>query len=424
MFVDEVTLKIEAGTGGNGCNGFRREKGVPFGGPAGGNGGRGANIIFEVDEGLRTLLDLRYNKLIKGKRGDHGLGKSKHGRSAKDTILKVPPGTVVKDADTGYIVADLTNHGEQVIVAHGGRGGRGNKAFATNANPAPNFAENGEPGEIKNLSVELKLLADVGLVGLPSVGKSTLLSIISASKPKIAAYHFTTLTPNLGVVKTKDNRSYVVADLPGLIKGASLGDGLGDQFLRHIERTKIIAHIIDMGASEGRDPIEDYKIINKELKDFNPAILDKLQTVIANKMDLPEAEANLKKFKKAYPDVEVLPISAIKKEGIDPVIIRLADLLDEIPKTDLYEEEQFESYMLYKFEEKQPFIIEQEDDTWIITGDEIEKLFKMTQFSTIEGQLRFAKKLSQYGINAKLDELGAKLGDTVKILDFEFEYRS
>ena len=264
MFIDEVVLKVIGGQGGNGCTSFRREKYIPMGGPNGGNGGRGSDIIFKVDEGLRTLIDLRYQKTIKGKRGTHGEGSDRNGRGAEDIVIKVPPGTTVTDIGTGLIIADLTKNGEEAIIAKGGRGGRGNKAFATHANPAPEISEYGEPGEEREVKVELKLLADVGLVGMPSVGKSTFLSVISASKPKIAAYHFTTLSPNLGVVKTKDGRSFVVADLPGLIEGASLGEGLGDQFLKHIERTRVIAHIIDMSGFEGRDPYEDYKIINKE----------------------------------------------------------------------------------------------------------------------------------------------------------------
>ena len=264
MFIDEVKLDLIAGTGGDGCLAFRREKYIEMGGPYGGNGGKGSSIIFEVDEGLNTLIDLRYQKQIKGKKGENGLGKGMHGASAPDIIVKVPLGTVITDIDTNFVIADLTKKDDRVVVVQGGRGGRGNIALATRANPAPNYAENGEPGEERSVKVELKLLADVGLVGLPSVGKSTIISKISAAKPKIAAYHFTTLKPNLGVVKSKKS-SFVVADLPGLIEGASLGSGLGDQFLRHIERTRVIAHVIDMGSTEGRNPYEDYLIINKEL---------------------------------------------------------------------------------------------------------------------------------------------------------------
>lgn len=296
MFIDEVKIELIAGSGGDGCMAFRREKFVEMGGPYGGNGGKGSDIIFKVDEGLNTLIDLRYQKQIKGKKGENGSGKGMHGAKADDIIVKVPLGTIITDLDTGLIIADLTKNGEEVVVASGGRGGRGNIAFATKANPAPHFAENGEPGEIRNVKVELKLLADVGLVGMPSVGKSTIISQISSAKPKIAAYHFTTLKPNLGVVKANDT-SFVVADLPGLIEGASRGDGLGDQFLKHIERTRVIAHVIDMGATEGRDPYEDYLIINNELKQFNPNILDKPQIIIANKMDSHHLYQNLENLK-------------------------------------------------------------------------------------------------------------------------------
>lgn len=266
MFIDEVIVDLIAGDGGNGCMAFRREKYIPMGGPFGGNGGKGSDIIFKVDEGLNTLIDLRYQKAIKGNKGANGEGKAKHGRNAEDVIIRVPLGTVITDLETNLIIADLTKKDDEVVVAYGGRGGRGNMAFATRSNPAPSFAENGEPGEEKRVKIELKLLADVGLVGMPSVGKSTLISKISASKPKIAAYHFTTLNPNLGVVKVSENKSFVVADLPGLIEGASLGEGLGDKFLKHIERTRVIAHVIDMSGFEGRDPYEDYVIINKELE--------------------------------------------------------------------------------------------------------------------------------------------------------------
>lgn len=315
MFIDEVIIDLEAGSGGNGCMAFRREKYVEMGGPYGGNGGKGADIIFKVDEGLNTLLDLRYKKLIRGDKGENGLGKGMHGAAAENVIIKVPEGTVITDIDTGLIIADLVKNGEEAVVAHGGRGGRGNIAFATRSNPAPNFAENGEPGEVKRVKVELKLLADVGLVGLPSVGKSTFISKISAVKPKIAAYHFTTLKPNLGVVRASNNRSFVVADLPGLIKGASLGEGLGDKFLKHIERTRVIAHIIDMSAFEGRDPYEDYLTINKELEDFNKKIIDKPQIIIANKMDMPTSKENLKKFKeKYYEDIKNEPTITNKEK--------------------------------------------------------------------------------------------------------------
>ena len=422
MFVDEVIIKVKAGNGGDGCTAFRREKFVPDGGPFGGNGGRGASIIFKTDLGLRTLLDLRYNKLIKAPKGANGMGKNMNGKGADDVIIKVPVGTTVRDMDTGYIIADLTRENDSVVVAKGGRGGRGNTAFATSSNPAPDFSEHGEPGEEKTLKVELRLLADVGFVGRPSVGKSTLLSKISASKPKIAAYHFTTLSPNLGVVRTIDGRTFVAADLPGLIKGASLGEGLGDKFLKHIERTRVIAHIIDMSGSEGRNPIDDYETINKELKDFNEKLMDKPQVIIANKMDLDGAKENLKKFKEKY-NVIVYEISAIKSEGIDKALVAIADELDKIKETPLFDEETFESHVLYKFKKEQPFTItKDEEGIYVVSGKEVEKLFLMTKF-TDEGAIRFARKLRAMGIDDKLLEMGAKYGDRVQIMDLIFEFK-
>ena len=423
MFIDEVIVELQAGDGGNGCMAFRREKYIEMGGPAGGNGGRGSDIIFEVDEGLNTLVDLRYKKVIKGDRGANGLGKGMHGANAKDVHIKVPLGTVITDMDTGFIVADLTKKDDSAVIVKGGRGGRGNIAFATHSNPAPSYCENGEPGEVRKVKIELKLLADVGLVGLPSVGKSTIISKISASKPKIAAYHFTTLSPNLGVVRASNNRSYVVADLPGLIEGASLGEGLGDQFLKHIERTRVIAHIIDMSGIEGRDPYDDYVVINKELENFNKKILEKPQIIIANKKDIESFNENLENFKKKVKH-PIYEISALNNEGLDKVIDVLADMLDKIEKQPLYEEEKFESHVLYKFKKEQPFTITREDNnSWRISGREIEKILLMTKFSTDESVMRFANKLRKLGIDNKLRELGAQEGDTIRILDFEFDYK-
>lgn len=422
MFIDEVVIKVEAGNGGDGCLAFRREKYVAMGGPFGGNGGHGSNIIFKVDEGLHTLIDLRYMKTIKGKKGENGRGKNQNGAAAEDVIIKVPQGTIVTDLGTGFIIADLKGKDDEVVVAYGGRGGRGNTAFKTQSNPAPNFAENGEPGEVKELKVELKLLADVGLVGMPSVGKSTIISCVSKAKPKIAAYHFTTLNPNLGVARTKDGRSFVIADLPGLIEGASLGEGLGDRFLKHIERTRVIAHVIDMSAFEGRDPYLDYVTINKELENFNKDILKKPEIIIANKMDLPSAKENLEKFKQKIGDKKIFEVSAMTNTGLEDVVTSLADMLDEIPVTALYEDDKFESHVLYKFKKDEPYTITKEDDCWVIRGDEIEKIFKMTKF-TDEGLARFSKKIRKMGVDDKLIELGAEPGDKVRILDFFFEYR-
>lgn len=421
MFVDEVKLKVIAGSGGDGCTAFRREKFVPNGGPNGGNGGRGSNIIFVVDKGLRTLLDLKYKKEIKGNRGEHGSGKNQYGKNAEDVIIKVPEGTTVTDIETGMVIADLVNEDDTAIIAYGGRGGRGNKAFATPTNPAPDISEHGEPGEERNIKVELKMLADVGLVGLPSVGKSTILSQVSRANPKIAAYHFTTLSPNLGVVKTKDNRVFVMADLPGLIEGASKGEGLGDKFLRHIERTRIICHVIDMSGIEGRNPYEDYLLINKELEEFSPKLLNKKQVIIANKMDLDSSKDNLKKFKEKV-KLPVFEISAMMGIGLDDVITHLADILDTIETEPLYQDSQIESHVLYKFKKEKPFTITKDSDAWVVRGDTVEKLFKMTKFNSNDATLRFAKKLKNMGIDDELKKLGANSGDTVRIMDYEFTY--
>ena len=423
MFVDEVEIKVEAGNGGDGCTAFRREKYIEQGGPYGGNGGHGWDIIFKVDQGLHTLLDLRYQKVLKAKKGENGRGKNQNGKGAEPLVIKVPQGTVVTDLETGLVLADLSKKDQEEVIAKGGRGGRGNTAFKTQTNTAPDYSENGEEGEKKTLKVEVKLLADVGLVGLPSVGKSTIISVISKSKPKIAAYHFTTLSPNLGVTKSTDGRSFVVADLPGLIEGASHGEGLGDKFLRHIERTKVIAHVIDMSGSEMRNPYEDYLLINKELEEFNPKLLKKPQIIIANKMDLDGAKENLEEFKKKV-DAEIFEISAATHTGLQKVVDRLADLLDEIPDNPLYEDTEIESHFLYKFKKEEPYTITRDSDgTWVISGKEVERIFKMTKFNSEEAIYRFAKKLRRLGIDAKLESLGAEAGDQVRILDFYFDYK-
>ena len=421
MFIDEVVMEVEAGRGGDGCMAFLREKFVPMGGPNGGNGGKGADIIFKADEGLRTLLDLRYQKKIKGNPGLNGEGKNKNGSYAEDKVIKVPVGTTIKDYDTGMIIADLTNHNEEVIVAYGGKGGRGNVTLATRNNPCPSFAERGEPGEVRKIKVELRMIADIGLVGLPSVGKSTLLSMITNANPKIAAYHFTTLSPNLGVVETKDN-NFVIADLPGLIEGASEGVGLGHKFLKHVERTKIIAHVIDMSASEGRDPYEDYQVIRKELKEFSPKLLDKQEIIIANKMDLPNAKENLNKFKEKV-NKEVYEISALNNQNLDKLINALSELVKNTKEEVLYNEEIQESHVLYKFKKEKPFtIIKENEHTYIVKGDKVEKIFKMMNFNTEEAISRFAKKLRNMGVDEELEKMGIEEGDIIKILDYEFEY--
>ena len=432
MFLDEVKIFVRSGDGGNGLVAFRREKYVPKGGPAGGDGGRGANVVFIVDEGLRTFMDYRYQKKFVAPNGENGMSKGMHGRKSKDLYLKVPPGTVIRDTDTGEVLADLVEHEQEVIVARGGRGGRGNCRFATPSNPAPEIAENGEPGEERNLTLELKLMADVGLVGFPSVGKSTLLSITSKAKPKIADYHFTTLAPNLGVVETKDHRSFVMADLPGLIEGASQGVGLGHQFLRHIERTKVIVHVVDMSATDGRDPYEDYKIINQELAEYNMRLLERPQVVVANKMDIPVACENLKEFKKHLEndgeEVDIVEISAFTRSNIDNLLYKISDILDNTDPNMLYEldteEESMENRVLYKHKPKDETFKITRDDTgaYVVSGPGIERAFLMTDFNRDASVRRFAQQMRSMGVDDALRERGCKNGDTVKILKGEFEF--
>lgn len=423
MFVDELTIKVEAGKGGDGCTSFRREWCVPMGGPDGGNGGKGASIIFQVDKGLKTLIDLRYMKIIKGKKGENGKGSNKNGANAEDVIIKVPEGTTVIDSETNQVIADLVGANAEVVVAKGGRGGRGNSAFRTQSDTAPKFSELGEPGEEKTLKVELKMIADVGLVGLPSVGKSTILSMISGATPKIASYHFTTLSPNLGVVKLKDGRSFVMADLPGLIEGASLGVGLGHKFLRHAMRTKILAHVIDMGAEEGRNPIQDYQVIRQEIIDYSEKLASKKEIVIANKMDLENAQHNLEEFRKNYPDILIVQVSSVTNTGFDELMKILADTLDTIGDEALYTDEEMMGHVTYKFKNERPFTITKVDDVWVLEGAELEKLFKMTRFDEDEAVMRFARKLKGMGVDEELERLGAKPGDEVQICDYIFEFK-
>ena len=432
MFLDEVKIFVRSGDGGNGLVAFRREKYVPKGGPAGGDGGRGANVVFIVDEGLRTFMDYRYQKKFVAPNGEDGMSKGMHGRKSKDLYLKVPPGTVIRDTDTGEVLADLVEHEQEVIVARGGRGGRGNCRFATPSNPAPEIAENGEPGEERNLTLELKLMADVGLVGFPSVGKSTLLSITSKAKPKIADYHFTTLAPNLGVVETKDHRSFVMADLPGLIEGASQGVGLGHQFLRHIERTKVIVHVVDMSATDGRDPYEDYKIINQELGEYNMRLLERPQIVVANKMDIPVAQENLEEFKAKLAadgeEVDIVEISAFTRTNVDNLLYKISDILDSTDPNMLYEldteEESMENRVLYKHKPKDETFKITRDDTgaYVVSGPGIERAFLMTDFNRDASVRRFAQQMRSMGVDDALRERGCKNGDTVKILKGEFEF--
>ncbi|MEN0663467.1 GTPase ObgE [Caldifermentibacillus hisashii] len=427
MFVDQVKIYVKGGDGGNGMVAFRREKYVPKGGPAGGDGGKGGDVIFIVDEGLRTLMDFRYQRHFKATKGENGRSKSQHGKNAEDLVVKVPPGTVVKDDDTGEVIADLVRHGERAVIAKGGRGGRGNIRFATSKNPAPEIAENGEPGQERYIVLELKVLADVGLVGFPSVGKSTLLSIVSSARPKIAEYHFTTIVPNLGVVETEDGRSFVMADLPGLIEGAHQGAGLGLQFLRHIERTRVIVHVIDMGAVEGRDPYQDFLTINKELREYNLRLTERPMMIAANKMDMPGAEENLEKFKEQLQeDIPIFPISAVTQSGIRELLFAIADTLEDTPEFPLHhvEEDETINRVVYKHEKaEQDFIITRDSDgVFVLSGEKIEKLFKMTDFTHDESVRRFSRQLRGMGVDDALRERGAKDGDIVRLLDFEFEF--
>ncbi|AQY51266.1 GTPase CgtA [Listeria weihenstephanensis FSL R9-0317] len=427
MFIDQVKIYVRAGDGGDGMVAFRREKFVPNGGPAGGDGGNGGDVIFEVDEGLRTLIDFRYQRRFKAERGEHGMSKSMHGRGADDLVIKVPQGTVVSDADTGEVIADLVAHGQQAVIAKAGRGGRGNKRFATSANPAPELSENGEPGEERSIQLELKVLADVGLVGFPSVGKSTLLSVVSAARPKIAAYHFTTIVPNLGMVDTGDGRSFVMADLPGLIEGASQGVGLGHQFLRHIERTRVIVHVIDMSASEGRDPYDDYLAINSELEQYNLRLMERPQIIVANKMDVEGAEEQLEIFKgKLKDEIPIFPISAVTQSGLNPLLLTIADKLEktaEFPLDELLEKEEEET-VLYKYQAEAPDfeITRDPDGTYVLSGEKLERLFAMTNFERDASIQRFSRQLRAMGVDEALRKRGAKDGETIRLFDFEFEF--
>mgnify|MGYP004613211843 FL=1 len=421
MFIDEVIIKVKAGRGGDGCTSFRHEKFIEKGGPDGGNGGNGGNIVFVADEGLKTLIDLRYQKLIKGNKGSNGSGANRTGAMGEDIFIKVPIGTTVIDTDTNLVIADLVKDKETAIIARGGKGGKGNAAFKSNKNKAPTISEYGLEGEEKTIKCELKLLADVGLVGLPSVGKSSIISVISAAKPKIADYHFTTLTPNLGVVDLKE-KSYVVADLPGIIEGASEGIGLGDKFLKHALRTKVIAFVLDASESEGNNILDDYKLLKNELKKYSEKLYNKKSLVILNKIDMPSSKENIDKFKKEYPNEEVICTSTITMENINELKYKLRELLDKEEETDIYEENEYESYVLYEFKNEKPYEITRiNDETWLISGKNLETLLKRTRFNSDEAALRFAKKLKNLGVDEELRNMGAKPGDTIRILNQEFE---
>lgn len=422
MFIDSAKIYLKAGDGGDGIVSFHREKYAAKGGPDGGRGGNGGSIIFVGEQGLSTLLDFHYRRKITAPRGENGGKNNMYGKKGESVYVKVPLGTIVTNLDTGEIVADITKHEQEVVICKGGRGGRGNSFFANSRHTTPDFCEKGEPGVAFNAGLELKILADVGLVGFPSVGKSTLISMISAAKPKIAEYHFTTLNPNLGVVGTKDGRSFVVADLPGLIEGAHLGAGLGIQFLKHIERTRIIVHLVDMASVEGRDPYEDYLKINEELASYKLDLMKKKQIIVANKMDLPGAEENLKAFQEKLGSVEVIPISAATSLNLDTLLYKIADLLDEIKK--IPEVEITTNVVEYKFKKyEEPFTIELCDDgVYNVVGPMIEKLMQKTDFNNDPSIRRFAKQLRDLGVDEALRKLGVADGETVRILDYEFEF--
>lgn len=424
MFYDQAKIYVKGGDGGAGAVAFRREKYVPEGGPSGGDGGRGGDVVFIADEGLRTLVDFRYKRHYKADRGEHGQGKNMHGKGSEDLVVRIPTGTLVKDQDSGEVLADLTEHGQKVIVAKGGRGGRGNARFMSNTNKAPTIAENGEPGEERYLTLELKLLADVGLVGFPNVGKSTMISRVSAAKPKIADYHFTTLVPNLGVVEIEDGDSFVMADIPGLIEGAHTGAGLGHEFLRHTERTRLILHVLDIAGSENRDPLEDYQIIQEELRQYSPELAKRPMIIAANKIDIPEAEENIKRLRELLgEEIEIFPVSAATGEGLKDLVYRIAQLLPDIPTPEIFVREE-EQHKVTHAEEKERFELTQEDGIFVISGKEIEKHVKMTLFESEEGVYRFQNILKAMGVDDALREAGIKEGDKVQIAGVEFDWEN
>lgn len=426
MFVDRVKLRIKAGNGGNGMIAFRREKYVDKGGPSGGDGGRGASIYFVADSGLNTLLDFKFVKKITGGNGENGGGKNAYGRGAPDVEYKVPVGTVVFNEDTGLIIANFKKPGQRELIAKGGRGGRGNSKFATSVNQVPRVAENGAPGEEFNARIELRVLADVGLVGFPSVGKSTLLSSVSAARPEIASYHFTTLNPHLGMVQVEEGNSFVMADLPGLIEGAHEGKGLGLNFLRHIERCRVLVHVIDMASTEGRDPVEDFHIINKELESYNLKLLERPMVIVANKMDDEGAILLLEDFKERVGDkYKVFPISALTREGLQPLLYHLAELLKVTPEFPLFGDD--EKVKVYKYissadDEKGYKITRPSEDVFVISGARIEKIYHMTNISTDEGLMYLTSIIRKMGIEDELRQMGIEEGDTVRLCDFEFTY--
>ncbi|MBF7083701.1 GTPase ObgE [Desulfallas sp. Bu1-1] len=418
MFYDRAKIFVKGGDGGNGCVAFRREKYVAEGGPWGGDGGKGGDVVFRGDGGLRTLVDFRYQRHYKADRGQHGRGKNMHGRSAEDLVIRVPLGTVIRDEATGQVLGDIVAEGQEVVVARGGRGGRGNARFAGPHNKAPTMAEKGEPGEERWLVLELKLLADVGLVGYPNAGKSTMISRLSAARPKIAGYPFTTLTPNLGVVSLGEGKSFVMADIPGLIEGAHSGAGLGHDFLRHVERTRLLVHVLDTAGTEGRDPLEDFRVINRELKLYNETLAGRPQVIAANKMDLPGSKENLARLEAGLAGAyEIFPVSAITGAGLGELAHRVYELLQELPAEPLQEET---PEVIHTAGPR--FVITREGSELVVKGREIEKHVAMTDLDNEEALDRLQRIINIMGLEQALRDCGAKNGDTVRIGDFTFEF--
>ena len=421
MFTDYVKIYAKAGNGGNGAISFRREKYVAAGGPDGGDGGKGGDIYFEVDQNSNTLLEFRYKKKFKAENGSNGEGSNKYGKSGEDLTIKVPIGTIVKDAETNHVLADLSHEGQKELVLKGGRGGKGNSHFATATRQAPRFSQDGENGEEKELILELKLLADVGLIGFPNVGKSTFLSRTTSATPKIADYHFTTLEPNLGVVKTEYGDSFVIADIPGIIEGASEGVGLGLQFLRHIERTRLLLHVIDVSGSEGRDPVDDFEKINSELKKYSKKLSERTQIIVANKSDIIQDEEKFEELSKLAQkhNIKIFKISAVTGEGISELIKYVSDLLKILPKEELLE---YEDKKIYKLENKDDYTIRKEEGMFVIEGEPVERIMRRVNIDDNESLYYLQKNLDELGVHEKLKKMGIKEGDIVKIADYEIEW--
>ncbi len=419
MFVDQAKIFVKGGRGGNGCVSFRRLKYQPKGGPDGGDGGTGGNVILRVDEGLRTLMDFRYRRHYKADAGEHGKGSNKHGKNGENLVLLVPPGTVVKDT-AGNLTADLISHGQEIVVAHGGMGGRGNTRFVTPASKLPGFAEKGEDGEECWIQLELKVLADVGIIGYPNVGKSTLISRISAARPKIAAYPFTTRVPNLGVVGLPDGRSFVAADVPGLVEGAHLGTGLGLDFLKHVDRSAVLLHMIDLSGQEERDPCKDFDVINQELRYYDPRLASRVQIVAGNKIDLPQSRDNLKRVSEYVKNKGYVfhAISAVTGEGVQSLVYKLAE---EVDRAERKKEVETVREVKFTFEEDK-VSVEKEGNIFVVRGKEIERIVGMTDFENEEAVAYMQQRLDKLGVDDVLKKTGAKEGDTIRIGKVTFDF--